>query len=129
MLAMDQFTNTHSDASVLLFDFYTMEQNIRNNASQYGIVDLVNPCWNGRVAGQSLIPISSAPTACTNPDGHAFWDAIHPTAVVHRLWGDAIVTHLQPFVTGGAQPSANLTLVGSIDAVQTSRLWTIGQQI
>lgn len=32
---------------------------------------------------------------CNNPDGHLFWDELHPTAVIHRVLGQIIVETLQ----------------------------------
>lgn len=124
-----QFATEHPDASVLLFDFYAFSQGLRNNASQYNITDLNNPCYNGRVAGQSLLPLSAAPIVCNSPDSHAFWDAIHPTAVIHQLWGEALAARLQPYLVGDMLPTAALTDVNGTDAVQSSRLQLFGQEM
>lgn len=127
--AVTQFAAEHPDVSVLLFDIYTLEQGIRNNATQYNITDVQNPCYNGRVAGQSLLPVSASPAVCSNPDNHAFWDAIHPTAVIHKIWGQAIAAHLQPYLLGDAQPTAALTSLNGTAAVQSSQLRMFGQEM
>ena len=127
--AVTQFTAEHPDVSVLLFDFYAMSQGIRNSASQYNITDLSNPCYNGRVAGHSLLPLSAPSTVCSNPDSHAYWDAIHPTAVIHQLWGEAVAAHLQPYLNGDMQPIAALTSLNETDAVQSSQLRMFGQEM
>ena len=124
-----QFAAEHPDVSVLLFDFFALSQGIRNNATQYNITDLSNPCYNGRVAGHSLLPLSAPSTVCSNPDSHAYWDAIHPTAVIHQLWGDAMAAHLQPYLIGDMQPSAALTSLNRTDAVQSSQLKMFGQEM
>ena len=121
-----QFRADHPDTSMLLFDFLALEQGIRNNASQYNITDLIHPCYNGRVAGQSLLPLSASPTVCSNPNNHAFWDAIHPTAVIHQLWGEALAAHLQPYLASHMQPNAVLTRLFGTDAVQSSQLKSFG---
>lgn len=126
--AVTQFTAEHPDVSVLLFDFYAFSQNIRHNATQYNITDLSNPCYNGRVAGHSLLPLSAPSALCSNPDSHAYWDAIHPTAVIHQLWGEAVAARLEPYLAGGMQPSAALISYNGTDAVQSSQLKTFGQQ-
>lgn len=127
--AVTQFAAGHLDTSVLLFDFFALEQGIRNNATQYNITDLTNPCYNGRVAGHSLLPLSASTTVCSNPGNHAFWDAIHPTAAVHELWGEAVAAHLQPYVTSEAQLSSALTRLNGSNAVQSSQLRAFGQQM
>ena len=124
-----QFAAKHPDVSVLLFDFFALSQGIRDNATQYNITDLSNPCYNGRVAGHSLLPLSAPSTVCSNPDSHAYWDAIHPTAVIHQLWGDAMAAHLQPYLIGDMQPSAALTSLNRTDAVQSSQLKMYGQEM
>ena len=129
--AVTQFTAEQPDASVLLFDFYAFSQGIRNNATQYNITDLSNPCYNGRVAGHSLLPLSAPSAICTNPNSHSYWDAIHPTAFIHQLWGEAMAVHLQPYLVGDMQPSAGLTSLNGTDAVQSSQLKMLnfGQQM
>lgn len=129
MAAVAQFTAEHPEVSVLLFDFYTLEQGLRNNATQYNITNLDTPCYNGRVAGQSLLPVSASPSVCSNPNSHAFWDAIHPTAVIHQLWGEALAAHLQPYLFGDVQPSAALTALNGTNAVQSSHLRMFGQEV
>ena len=114
---------------MLLFDFFALEQGIRNNATQYNITDLTNPCYNNQAAGDSLPPLSASPRVCSNAGNHAFWDALHPTAKVHELWGEAVAAHLQPYLTNEAQLGTALTRLNESNAVQSSQLRAFGRQM
>lgn len=51
-------------------------------AGKFGFADTTTPCYDGGIQGG--IP----PAPCANPDGHLFWDDIHPSAHTHVLLGD-----------------------------------------
>ena len=58
-----------------------------NGGAIYGLTNLFDPCFDGM-------------SACMNPDEYAFWDAIHPTARVHEILGDAAFAAVIPLPAG-----------------------------
>ncbi len=59
-------------------DVFTILNDILANAGTYGITNTTDACLTGL-------------TPCAFPDEYAFWDAIHPTRVLHSLLADSIV--------------------------------------
>ncbi len=95
--AMTHFTDQNPDASVILFDLHNLEQAIRQNASSYNITNLSEPCIAWQDSDRPLVLNGAIPNVCSNPNRYAFWDALHPTGVIHQLWGEALAKQLQQF--------------------------------
>ncbi len=95
--AMTQFTDQNPDASVILFDLHNLEQAIHQNASLYNITNLSEPCIAWQASEKPLTLNGASPNVCSNPSSYAFWDALHPTGVIHQLWGEALAKQLQQF--------------------------------
>jgi len=93
--AMTLFTDQNSDASVILFDLHKLEQAIHQHASSYNITNLLEPCFVWQDSEKPLILNGAIPSVCSNPNRYAFWDALHPTGVIHQLWGEALAKQLQ----------------------------------
>ena len=93
--AMTHFTHQNPDASVILFDLHNLEQAIHENASAYNITNLSEPCYAWQDSQKLLILNGAIPSVCSNPSSYAFWDALHPTRVIHQLWGEALAKQLQ----------------------------------
>lgn len=93
--AMTHFTHQNPDASVILFDLHNLEQAIHENASSYNITNLSEPCYAWQDSQKLLILNGAIPSVCSNPSSYAFWDALHPTRVIHQLWGEALAKQLQ----------------------------------
>lgn len=68
----------HPDASVHLFDFYTLVEDIVSNKTSKRFVNTINPCFQ------------STQTHCSNPSDYAFVDVVHFSSSVHQLIADAI---------------------------------------
>ena len=95
--AMTHFTDQNADASVILFDLHNLEQAIHQNASSYNITNLSEPCIAWQDSDRPLLLNGAIPNVCSNPNRYAFWDALHPTGVIHQLWGEALAKQLQQF--------------------------------
>jgi phospholipase/lecithinase/hemolysin len=95
--AMTHFTDQNPDASVILFELHNLEQAIHQNASSYNITNLLEPCYAWQDSEKPLILNGAIPNVCSNPSNYAFWDALHPTGVIHQLWGEALAKQLQQF--------------------------------
>ena len=68
-------------AEVTVFDAQALSDDIIANPGFYGLTNTSQPC----------IQPFRAPFRCENPEEHLYWDAIHPTAAVHRILGNAVI--------------------------------------
>ena len=96
---LKDFAVDHVEASVIIFDYATWREKLVANASANGFTNTTAPCDRG---GEGM---------CDNPEGYMFWDALHFTGHVHRLWGAAIAAQLQPFVVPDASTSVGQKLM------------------
>lgn len=114
--AVAQLLSKHSDADVSIFDLHALEQLIRTNAASYNITNLSEPCYTWQDQGMRLTDSRPIATVCSNANNFAFWDALHPTKIVHQLWGEALATQLQPHapkLTDFVPSSSDLSLAQS----------------
>jgi len=95
------FAADHLEASVILFNFESFLIDLAANASALGITDTTTPCYTGAVAGTAATAANTS-AVCSNPNNHAYWDSVHPTGIVHQLWGQAIAEQLMPLFTTSA---------------------------
>lgn len=86
------FAASHLEASVILFDYATLQGQMRENATALGFTSTRTACY-----------VRDDP--CSNPDEHIFWDQLHFTGHVHQLWGLAVATQIRPLVTASASAS------------------------
>lgn len=75
-----------SDASVQIFDMFELINGIAANPVTLGISDTTSPCLSFGVKSDAQ---------CSNPDTYLFWDAVHPTATVHKHLGNVAATLYQ----------------------------------
>jgi outer membrane lipase/esterase len=71
-------------AEVMVFDAQDLFDDITANPGMFGLSNTTDPC----------IRPNQAPFRCENPEEFLYWDAIHPTAAVHRLLGNAVIDAL-----------------------------------
>ena len=69
---------------IRFFDTLGAQQNLVDNAAQYGLSNVTEACFTGYV-GQ---PNGST---CSNPQAYMYWDRIHPTAVTHSVLGQGML--------------------------------------
>jgi phospholipase/lecithinase/hemolysin len=74
------------DASVQIFDMFGLINGIAANPVALGISDTTSPCLSFGVKSGAK---------CSNPKAYLFWDAVHPTAVVHKHLGNVAATLYQ----------------------------------
>jgi phospholipase/lecithinase/hemolysin len=72
---------------IVPLDIFGLLNGIVAAPSAYGIVDATTPCLQfGVVVG----------AVCAQPQTYLFWDAIHPTAAVHKILAERALTVLTP---------------------------------
>jgi phospholipase/lecithinase/hemolysin len=72
---------------IVRLDVYALLNSIVASPSLYGITNTVEPCLRfGVVAG----------AICAEPWRYVFWDAIHPTAAVHRILAERALATVAP---------------------------------
>ncbi len=71
--------------SLTQFDLYAYNAGVLANAAAYGLTDTVDRCYTTTPLSAATSP-QCGPNAA-NINNFAYWDAIHPTAVVQNLWG------------------------------------------
>ncbi len=74
------------DASVKVFDLFGLLNDIAANPAAFGISETTLPCLSFGVKSGAK---------CSNPEAHLFWDAVHPTAVVHKHAGNRAAAMFQ----------------------------------
>jgi outer membrane lipase/esterase len=99
---LDLFEATHPDAQLIRFDSFGSFENIVANAASHGLTNLTNRCYTGDDLG-----FTGGGSVCANPDQYLFWDGIHPTAVTHRILGEAMLA------AAVVPEPANLALMGA----------------
>jgi outer membrane lipase/esterase len=72
---------------VVRFDVLALLNGVVAAPSVFGLENSVEPCLRFGVLVGAI---------CTEPRHYVFWDAIHPTAAVHRIWAEEALTTLAP---------------------------------
>ncbi|MCQ8181095.1 SGNH/GDSL hydrolase family protein [Methylomonas sp. SURF-1] len=73
--------NKFAATDIVEFDSFGLFNAIVANPSGFGFGDAVSACV-------------SLPDACADPNNHVFWDDFHPTAAMHTLVADAMVSQV-----------------------------------
>ncbi len=91
----------NGDARITQFDLYTFNNTFLANAAAAGLSDTTTPCYlnTGALLRSPSTPVQTS-AACgpidprtgqaANVGSFQYWDAIHPTAVVHAAFGNAL---------------------------------------
>ena len=123
---LTDFKASNPLAKVTPFDLAAFQSQLLQNPGAYGITDTTTPCYTSytgittpdtgyavSAACGAIDPVTGQPA---NIDKLAFWDAIHPTAVVQRAIGNA----LADAVLATPEPATWLTMVLGFGLIGTA---------
>ena len=71
---------------VLRFDAFGLLDDVVRNPAANGFTDIETACLQGLYLAPA--PGAPAPTICSEPDEHLFWDVVHPSAAAHVILAD-----------------------------------------
>ena len=71
---------------VLRFDAFGLLDEVVRDPAANGFTDIDTACLRGLYIAPT--PGAPAPTICSNPDEHLFWDVVHPSAAAHVILAD-----------------------------------------
>lgn len=72
--------SSFSGAQITRFDTYALLNDVIQNPVNYGLADVEGPC------------ITLLIFECGNPNGHLYWDEVHPTTHIHSILGSAFAS-------------------------------------
>ena len=102
-----------ASSTVTVFDAFALQTAMTNNPSAYGLTNVTAPCFDGQING-SPFPGSAKANECPNEGEYLYYDALHPTAVLHDWAARMIYAQLVPEPAGWALTLTALGLMGSI---------------
>lgn len=94
-----QLGNTGSSfptTDIFRFDTYSFVNNIIQNPGDYMLPNVTGPCIS--------LPFD---VSCGNPDGHLYWDDVHPTTRAHAILGGA-------FASAVPEPRVAVLFIGGL---------------
>ena len=74
------------ELEVLRFDAFGLLDDVVQDPAANGFTDIDTACLQGLYIAPTLG--APAPTICSNPDEHLFWDVVHPSAAAHVILAD-----------------------------------------
>lgn len=106
--AMSQLQASLPDASIRVFNTQAVLEGVRADLLAQGGV-LGERCWTGDYQGNNG-------SLCANPDQYYLFDAVHPTAVVHRATGLAMAAAVP-------EPQTYALILAGLGVVAASTVW------
>lgn len=96
---------------VLRFDAFGLLDEVVRDPAANGFTDIDTACLQGLYIAPT--PGAPAPTICSNPDEHLFWDVVHPSAAAHVILADEMYREVRTaFVPEPPLPA--LLVVGAL---------------
>jgi len=72
--------------NIIRFDTFSLLGDVASDPGAFGFANASEPCYTGFV-----LP-GPGETECADPDGYVFWDREHPTAALHAVLADHMLT-------------------------------------
>lgn len=96
---------------VLRFDAFGLLDDVVLNPAANGFTNIETACLQGLYLAPT--PGAPAPTICSEPDEHLFWDVVHPSAAAHVILADEMYRQVRTtFVPEPSLPA--LLLAGAL---------------
>jgi outer membrane lipase/esterase len=75
-------------AQFTVFDTFQLLSQVQADPGAYGFTNATSACVTGNFFAVTAV--------CADPDGHVFWDSVHPTAAAHAILGQAMAVAAIP---------------------------------
>jgi outer membrane lipase/esterase len=85
---LDARLGTITGLDIIELDVFNFVRDLVADPGSGGFTNVTDPCYSGFVEPNPL------GTECSSPDQFLFWDAVHPTTVVHELLAEHLIAQI-----------------------------------
>lgn len=88
----------NANSNIILVDVFRFNEAIRAQPQNFGLSNLTDACLN-----------SATGAVCASPDSFAFWDGVHPTAALNRIFANLALDYIYYGSRGAASAALGET--------------------
>jgi outer membrane lipase/esterase len=100
-----------TSANIIQFDVFRLTEAIRAQPLNFGFTNTTQACLNATTGA-----------VCATPDSFFFWDSVHPTAAVNRIFAAAALDYIYYGTRGAASAAIGETGLENREGAQQSAL-------